>query len=178
MILNLDGRKRRGASFPRRAGDLYSLHTSTEAVLTYLRKVAVAGSFQPTLQPRLVGGYRLLVACGLSLVWLGMWAAYVVGGRPTPVEPEIFKVVAALDLLWLVPPLAAGGALLWKRRPWGFVIASAASVQGAIYLLVLSVNSAIAIHRSLAAARTSHMGAVDSAHVGGCAPAPQRSGRA
>jgi len=76
-----------------------------------------------------------------------MWAAYVFAGRPTPVEPEAFKIVAALDLLWLVPSLAAGGALLWKRRPWGFAIATAATVQAAIYLLVLSVNSMIAIRR-------------------------------
>jgi hypothetical protein len=75
----------------------------------------------------------------------------VFAGRPTPIEPEAFKVVAALDLLWLAPSLAAGGWMLLKRRPWGFVIATAASVQGAIYLLVLSLNSIVAIHRSLAA---------------------------
>src|ERR1044071_729893 len=80
-----------------------------------------------------------------------MWAAYVFAGRPTPIEPEAFKIVAALDLLWLVPSLAAGGALLWNRRPWGLVIAPAAAVQGAGYLLVLSVNSAIAIRRGLTA---------------------------
>ena len=50
-----------------------------------------------------------------------------------------------------MPSLAAGGALLWNERPWGFVIATAASVQGAIYLLVLSVNSMIAIRRGLVA---------------------------
>jgi len=41
--------------------------------------------------------------------------------------------------------------LLWNRRPWGFVIATAASVQGAMYLLVLLVNSTIAIRRGLVA---------------------------
>jgi len=80
-----------------------------------------------------------------------MWGAYVFAGKPAPVAPEAFKIVAALDLLWLVPSLAAGGGLLWNRRPWGFVIATAASVQGAIYLLVLSVNSTIAIRRGLVA---------------------------
>jgi hypothetical protein len=68
----------------------------------------------------------------LSVVWIGMWAAYVLAGKPTPVEPEAFKIVAALDLLWLVPSLAAGGALRWSRRAWGFVLATAASVQGAM----------------------------------------------
>ena len=113
--------------------------------------IAIAGSFEPTPRLRLVGGYLIFVACGLTAVWIGMWAAYVFAGKPTPVEPEAFKIVAALDLLWLVPSLAAGGALLWNRRPWGFVIATAASVQGAMYLLVLSVNSIVAIRRGLAA---------------------------
>jgi hypothetical protein len=100
---------------------------------------------------RLLGGYLIFVGSGLSLVWLAMWAAYVFADKPTPVEPQAFKIVAALDLLWLVPSLLAGGALLWKRRPWGFVIAPAAAVQGALYLLVLTVNSTIAIRRGLAA---------------------------
>ena len=47
--------------------------------------------------------------------------------------------------------LAAGGVLLWKRRPWGFVVAPIATIQGALYLVVLSLNSAVAIGRGLAA---------------------------
>jgi hypothetical protein len=113
--------------------------------------IAIAASFNRGPWLPLVGGYLIFVACGLSVVWIGTWAAYVFAGKPTPVEPEAFKIVAALDLLWLVPSLAAGGALLWNRRPWGFVIATAASVQGAMYLLVLSVNSTIVIRRRLAA---------------------------
>jgi hypothetical protein len=119
--------------------------------LTRIDPIVVCRRMQPNLRVRLIGGYLIFVACGLSLVWIGIWAAYVFAGRPTPVEPEAFKIVAALDLLWLVPSLATGGALLWRRRPWGFVIAPAAAVQGTIYLLVLTVNSTIAIRRGLAA---------------------------
>jgi len=72
--------------------------------------------------------------------------------RPTPVDPEAFKIVAALDLALMVPALTAGGVLLWRRRPWGYVIAALASIQGALYLLVLSVNSVVAIRRGLASA--------------------------
>jgi hypothetical protein len=71
---------------------------------------------------------------------------------PTPVDPEAFKVVAALDLALMVPALVVGGVLLWKRRPWGYVIATIAAIQRALYLLVLSINSAIATSRNLAAA--------------------------
>lgn len=120
---------------------------SLRSVLSRVDPLAAARATDPALPARLLGGYLLLVAGGLALVWLGMWAAYVFAGRPTPVEPHAFKIVAALDLLWLVPSLATGGMLLWNRSPWGIVIASAASVQGAMYLLVLTVNSTIAIHQ-------------------------------
>ena len=50
----------------------------------------------------------------------------------------------------MVPALTAGGVLLWRRRPWGYVVASLASIQGALHLLVLSVNSVVAIRRGLA----------------------------
>ena len=99
---------------------------------------------------RLIGGSLVFVGIGLSSVWLAMWAAYVFAGRPTPVEPEAFTLVAALDLSLMVPALTIGGVLIWKWEPWGFLIAAIASIQGALYLFVLSVNSAIAIQRGLA----------------------------
>ena len=76
-----------------------------------------------------------------------MWGAYVFAGRPTPVEPEAFKIVAALDLLLIVPALTSGGVLLWNRRPWGYVPASVTGIRAALYLTVLSINSFVAIRR-------------------------------
>lgn len=113
---------------------------------------SMAEKFAPRTPARMVGGYYVFVAIGLSLIWLGMWAAYAFAGRPTPVETEAFHLVAALDMTLLVPALAVGGVLLWRRAPWGFVIAATAGVQSSLYLLVLSVNSAVAIMRELVAA--------------------------
>jgi hypothetical protein len=121
-------------------------------VLWHLDVNAVAASFRHDTPVRIIGGYLVFVAFGLTVVWLGVWGAYAFAGRPTPVEPEAFKVVAALDLSMMVPALTAGGVLLWRRRAWGYLIASTAAIQAALYLLVLSVNSAIAISRSLATA--------------------------
>ena len=73
-------------------------------------------------------------------------------GRLTPVDPQAFKLVAALDLSLMVPGLVFGGVLLWQRKPWGYVIAAIASIQSSLYLLVLSVNSIVGIHRGLATA--------------------------
>lgn len=110
---------------------------------------AVAAVFGPGTPARIVGGYLVFVGIGLAAVWLVMWGAYVFAGQPTPVEPEAFKLVAALDLAIMVPLLAAGGLLLWQQRAWGYVIAAIAGVQGSLYLLVLSVNSLLAIARGL-----------------------------
>jgi hypothetical protein len=120
--------------------------------LSHLDVTVVANSFRHDAPVRLVGGYLVFVAVGLAFVWLGMWGAYAFAGRPTPIEPEAFKIVAALDLSLMVPALAVGGVMLWRRRPWGYVIATIAATQGALYLLVLSVNSAIAIRRGLVSA--------------------------
>jgi hypothetical protein len=118
-------------------------------LLSHLDVTVVADSFRRDAPVRLVDGYLVFVAVGLAVVWLGMWGAYAFAGRPTPIEPEAFKIVAALDLSLMVPALAVGGVMLWRRTSWGYVIATIAAIQGALYLLVLSVNSAIAIRRGL-----------------------------
>ena len=46
----------------------------------------------------------------------------------------------------MVSALTVGGVLIWRRMPWGLVISAIASIQGALYLLVLSVNSVVAIN--------------------------------
>ena len=106
----------------------------------------------PSAPLRLIGGSLLFMGVGLAAVWVGLWAAYAFAARPTPVEPEVFKVVAALDLSLMAPALIAGGGLMWRRVPWGVVISGIASIQGALYLLVLSVNSVVGIQRGQASA--------------------------
>ena len=113
---------------------------------------SAATAFSGRTPARALGGYYVFVATGLSAVWLGTWAAYAFAGRPTPVATEAFHLVAALDMTLMVPALVTGGVLLWRRRPWGYVIAAAAGIQASLYLLVLSVNSVVSISRSIVAA--------------------------
>lgn len=110
---------------------------------------AIAARFAAKTPVRRAGGYLIFTAVGLSAVWIGMWAAYAFAGRPTPVETEAFQLVAALDLTTMVPVLAWGGYLLSRRRAWGYVIAALGSIQATLYLLVLSVNSVIAVRSGL-----------------------------
>lgn len=114
------------------------------------RAAGLAGAFSPRTPVRLLGGYLAGVAGCLSMVWLGMWALHVFAGRPTPATPDVFRLVAALDLGFMVPALSIGGVLLWRRRPLGYVLASIAGIQAALYLFVLSVNTALAIYQGLA----------------------------
>jgi len=76
-----------------------------------------------------------------SIVWLMFWAHHVFLGQPTPIEPEAFKLVAALDTVLIVPALVIGGTLLLRRHPWGYVMACAAGVQASLYLIVLFTNA-------------------------------------
>ena len=110
---------------------------------------AVGASFMAGLPVRFVGGGLVIIGASLATVWIAMWGAHVFAGWPTPLEPDAFRLVAALDLTLLVPGLIAGGVLLWRRRPWGYVLAPIASIQAALYLAVLSVNSVVAIRRGL-----------------------------
>ena len=60
---------------------------------------------------------------------------------PTPCQDTIghpTNLVAALDLPFVVLPSAVGGVGLWRRRPWGYVLAAVMLVKGAVYMLALS----------------------------------------
>ena len=104
---------------------------------------------RPIAAVPLIGGAFVTIGIGLASMWVAIWAAYIFAGRPTPVDPDAFRLVAALDLSLMVPALVSGGVLLWRRRPWGLVVAAIAGVQGSLYLAVLSINSLIAIRRGL-----------------------------
>jgi len=112
----------------------------------------VAASFRPTTPVRTIGGFLAVVGFGLACVWVTMWAAYVFAGQPLPVDPEAFKLVAALDLSLMVTGLTFGGILLWRREAWGYIVAAIASIQASLYLLVLMAGSIVGVHRELAKA--------------------------
>jgi hypothetical protein len=108
--------------------------------------------FHSVIPEKVLAGYFVGVGAALAIVWIGIWAAFVFFGRPTPVEPEAFRLVAALDLTVLVPVLTLGGTLLWRKSTWGVFVAAIGGVQASLYLLVLSVNAVIAVSRGLVTA--------------------------
>lgn len=125
---------------------------ASAALILALIRLDIPGQVEYAGSPWLrlvVSGYFVTVAAGLTIAWIGMWAAYVMAGVELPVEASAFRLVAALDLALMVPVLATGGILLGQQRPWGIVIAGLAGVQSALYLLVLSTNSALAISKGI-----------------------------
>ncbi len=138
------------AFFPLYLAALISAALALIRALVAISPSDIALRFSGHTPARLVGGYFVFVGVTLAGTWLGMWAAYVFTGRPTPVEPEAFKLVAALDTVLMVPALTGGGILLWQRKPWGYVISAIAGVQASLYLLVLSINAIVFVARGLA----------------------------
>lgn len=84
---------------------------------------------------RAVGGYLIAIAALFAAVWLrDIGPALVAGTAPAallgtglPTSP-----VHVLDLAFTLPLAALGGALLWRRRPWGYAIAGPLLVMLAI----------------------------------------------
>jgi hypothetical protein len=84
-----------------------------------------------------------------------MWAYSAVdnaatGKVPTGsrlVETEtIVHLAMALDLTVLVPLYAAAAALMWRRAPWGYVLAAVALISGIVhqvgYIVAMAFQSA------------------------------------
>jgi len=120
-------------------------------VLSAIAPSRIARRFRAGTPSRLLGGYFAFVGLSLAAVWFGVWSAYVFAERPTSIAPEAFKLVAALDTVLMVPIFVTGGILLWRRNAWGYIVSAIAGVQGSLYLLVLTVNSIIAVARGLTA---------------------------
>jgi hypothetical protein len=105
---------------------------------------ALTRHVKPRAPVRWVCGYLLVVAVGLSAVYLAQTLAFIVRGELPAIIPATghpTNVVFALDLTLMVPALVLAAVWLWQRRPWGYVLATALAVKGAIYPLALAAGS-------------------------------------
>lgn len=88
--------------------------------------------------------YLLVVATGLGLLWTGMSASYLfTGAVPAPViaSGHPTGVVFAIDLVFIVPPMAIGAVGLIRRRAFGGFVAVAMCLSGTVYTLSLAAAS-------------------------------------
>lgn len=107
--------------------------------------------------PRAVAAFLLLLSLGLGGFHAAVAVSFVLTGETPGLLTTIghpTNVIAALDL-WLVVSLSVVAARwLWRRQPWGLVLAAVLTVKGAFYMLALSVAT-------LSAARSGALGNLD-----------------
>ncbi|MFP4644960.1 MAG: hypothetical protein ACLFM0_11445 [Spirochaetales bacterium] len=96
--------------------------------------VSVVGeSFVPRTPVRPIAAYMFVWAAVLAAAWIVQSLVFAFTGAVPEIGEDPFRVIAALDLLFVVTPVTFGAVWLWKRRGWGFVIAIVMNVKGAMY---------------------------------------------
>ncbi|MFL6168020.1 MAG: hypothetical protein ACJ710_17205 [Ornithinibacter sp.] len=88
---------------------------------------------------RVVAGFTTFVGVALVAAWGGISLRFALtGALPGDImPPSAVHLVYAIDLSLLAPVFVVAGVLLWRREPWGAVLAVAINASGAVYLAVL-----------------------------------------
>lgn len=91
-----------------------------------------------------ISGYMLFVAIGLTIMYVAQSLVFIASGQLPSVVVKTghpTSVIFALDLSLLIPAFILGAIWLWKRKPWGYVLAAISIIKGTTYTLVLTVVS-------------------------------------
>ena len=127
--------------------DAFLLHvaafTASTAALVLLGSVLdapeVARGVVAGTRARVVAVFTMLVGVALLGAWGEISVRFALtGDLPANVmPPSAVHLVYGLDMGVLAPMFVLAGVLLWRRAPWGAVLAAAVNVSGAAYLAVL-----------------------------------------
>ena len=116
---------------------------------------ALAPRFSPRTPIRWVEANMLLIALFLG----GMWGAQSLAFIATGKLPQVIvdsgiqtSIVFALDLALLMPAMAVGAILLWRRRPWGYALSAILMIKGTAYTLALLAMSVFSANAHIAGA--------------------------
>ena len=115
---------------------------SLVAVLNTIDASALPARFPARFPARLVGGYLIATALAFGLLWLrDVLPAALFGTRPLSLRGTTLpvNVVQVIDFAFTLPVSFAAGVWLWRRRPWGFLLAGLMLVL----LLIESVSIAV-----------------------------------
>ena len=107
--------------------------------LTRLDIASIGRRFGPRTPARLIALYMFYVAVMVGNLWLSQWVKFLATGTVPALngDPNAYRAIAAVDLSVMVSLLIPAGFLLWKHRPWGYVLAVMLQVQGPLYLTVM-----------------------------------------
>lgn len=107
--------------------------------LASLNARRISKEFTRQTPVRGISVFLLFISIPLGIVEISQCLQFVLHGEVPEVPPLIF----ALDLSVVVPGTALAAVLLWRRRPWGYVLAAIMLVKAFTYGLVLSVATAL-----------------------------------
>ena len=112
--------------------------------MTKIDATAVSQEFREVTPVKWISGYMMFFAVLLGVLWIAMSLSFVFTGQ---VPQSILQtdhptgVVFATDLSLLIPALILGSTLLWKRNPWGFVLATIVLIKASTYGLAMIAMS-------------------------------------
>jgi hypothetical protein len=140
-----------GAAF----NDAFLLHIALLSLSVYAMACAlaavdvrgVADQFRRSRGARGVGLFLVIVGGFQAALWMFVVARNAITGEvihDVPVAGQ--HLVFALDLSLSMPALVLGGILLFRRRPFGFVLGTAMAVMGAVYQLNLMIAGVFQAH--------------------------------
>ncbi|NOH01947.1 MAG: hypothetical protein HND47_08250 [Chloroflexi bacterium] len=114
---------------------------------------ALPGRFSPHLPRRTIVTFLFVVGIFLLFAWLGRIVPALLSNQPPiGLESNSTLVIQVLDLGLIMPIAFLSGILLWKQRPWGYLLASIVLVKGFTMLLAVS---AMAVTMALAGVQVS-----------------------
>jgi hypothetical protein len=90
---------------------------------------------------RWIAGYMLIVAMAVTVTWIMEWRGVLSADLVDTDKADFARTVGGLDMWLAVSSMVLGAVLLWKRRPWGYVVATMANVSFGLYMLVMVVVS-------------------------------------
>lgn len=87
---------------------------------------------------RLFIGFTFVVGGTLTLLWLGRIIPIMVNDRFPPEVTGLTTLVSqGFDLGMVVPLMLSAGVLLWRRSPWGYLLASVSITHGLMMSITL-----------------------------------------
>jgi len=101
---------------------------------------ALKTRFNPRTPTRLISGFLVGYSLLFALMWVGLTFSTLVAGTQLD---EVTHAVIAIDFTVLLPLLVFGGLLLWRRRPWGYVLGGFLLVKMATTGFTLAFNTAL-----------------------------------
>jgi hypothetical protein len=113
---------------------------SVALIMLNLDVEAIGRAFSPRTPGRWIAAYLAFAGVMVSFLWISQWFKFVLGGNVPEVNgsQDAYHVIAAVDLTFAVPMLISSAYLLFRRRPWGYVLGVAATVQFAMYFAVMT----------------------------------------